>query len=686
MKKRLLLLISFLLVQFAYGQTIEAEDAELVYPMVIYQDDTASNGQYVMTTDSRKGSLTFGFNIMDPGRYMIQARTMTPGPTTDGHNSFYVGIDDEISDGNEYDVYDLQITESFTWDNMSRRGLGSELDNEFDPFIFELDEGLHTVTFYARESKSMIDQINLIKISDIMDIVASIEAWQTGGSINGVVEDINTWQQTLAQITVNSGDSIQSAINSASNGDIIMVQPGTYNEDISVLGTGITVIAEPRRSAIINKVSLTGTNSRVEGFRIQPSGNGDCADVSGSGNEFVDNFIEECKRYGLKVSGSDNLIQFNYLYKPNLGITISGTNNIIERNEINGLYQYGNLGDCDYSRFFGTGHIIRHNWFHGMIRSEVGSAHVDCFQTFDNYESVNDITIEYNLCTDFSQGIMAEGDDRQASENVISRYNIYANGINGNILRDHFTNVYCNHNTYYGLTYYAIWYNDGEGAGGNINGEADNNIVYDSGTGITVRDSQNIVVNNNLIYDSRVSVSCSTCTESGTIEANPMFIDAANNDFGLQADSPACGAASDGTDIGAIPCGMSMCEALGHVCGSCDRTIDAGGCANQDCCFSTSQSSCGDGTCDASEDCSSCEADCGACGPVCGDGVCEAVEDCTICEADCGVCPCVPVHDADNDPCDGIIDTNELSAYLDQWKRGLVDMSPMMQAIKIWKV
>jgi V8-like Glu-specific endopeptidase len=53
----------------------------------------------------------------------------------------------------------------------------------------------------------------------------------------------------------------------------------------------------------------------------------------------------------------------------------------------------------------------------------------------------------------------------------------------------------------------------------------------------------------------------------------------------------------------------------------------------------TQTSYCGDGVCDADEDCSSCEADCGACEPVCGDGVCDSGEDCSTCEADCGPCP-----------------------------------------------
>ena len=48
---------------------------------------------------------------------------------------------------------------------------------------------------------------------------------------------------------------------------------------------------------------------------------------------------------------------------------------------------------------------------------------------------------------------------------------------------------------------------------------------------------------------------------------------------------------------------------------------------------------CGDGSCDAPEDCSSCPSDCGECAPECGDGECSQGECCTNCEDDCGACP-----------------------------------------------
>ncbi len=60
---------------------------------------------------------------------------------------------------------------------------------------------------------------------------------------------------------------------------------------------------------------------------------------------------------------------------------------------------------------------------------------------------------------------------------------------------------------------------------------------------------------------------------------------------------------------------------------------------------------CGDGTCDASEDCVSCATDCGACPPVCGDGTCDASETCLSCAADCGTCP--PIGGACAGQCGG---------------------------------
>jgi len=87
-------------------------------------------------------------------------------------------------------------------------------------------------------------------------------------------------------------------------------------------------------------------------------------------------------------------------------------------------------------------------------------------------------------------------------------------------------------------------------------------------------------------------------------------------------------------------CGDGMCDSSEN-CGSCQS--DCGPCDD---------AQCGDGTCDPSEDCGSCQSDCGPCDDAqCGDGTCDPNEHCDACENDCGLCddtqcgggdPCAP--------------------------------------------
>jgi len=70
-------------------------------------------------------------------------------------------------------------------------------------------------------------------------------------------------------------------------------------------------------------------------------------------------------------------------------------------------------------------------------------------------------------------------------------------------------------------------------------------------------------------------------------------------------------------------------ECKGNYCvrkGSCPDVVPE--------CKNTNK--CGNGTCDAGEDKTSCPADCGG---TCGDGKCEPSESCTSCPDDCGKCP-----------------------------------------------
>jgi hypothetical protein len=87
-------------------------------------------------------------------------------------------------------------------------------------------------------------------------------------------------------------------------------------------------------------------------------------------------------------------------------------------------------------------------------------------------------------------------------------------------------------------------------------------------------------------------------------------------------------------------CVGSICRADGYCCTTgWDST-----CQNEVatiCGLTCTADRCGDGICSASESCSSCASDCGAC-EACGDGICSASESCSSCASDCGACAACP--------------------------------------------
>jgi len=69
----------------------------------------------------------------------------------------------------------------------------------------------------------------------------------------------------------------------------------------------------------------------------------------------------------------------------------------------------------------------------------------------------------------------------------------------------------------------------------------------------------------------------------------------------------------------------------------------------------------------------------------CGDGTCEGNETCSDCEEDCSICPPICINDADIEPCDGIIDNDEVLDYLDLWKNAQVSINDLINAIEAWQ-
>ena len=95
--------------------------------------------------------------------------------------------------------------------------------------------------------------------------------------------------------------------------------------------------------------------------------------------------------------------------------------------------------------------------------------------------------------------------------------------------------------------------------------------------------------------------------------------------------------------------GLETCSTCLADCGSCSvgggQYCGDGSCNNGETCSTCENDcgacliTCGDGLCNGTETCSTCALDCGSCLPVCGDFVCNGLETCRNCPLDCATCP-----------------------------------------------
>jgi parallel beta-helix repeat protein len=145
---------------------------------------------------------------------------------------------------------------------------------------------------------------------------------------------LTTYIGSASEIIVKPGNSIQNSINSATPGDIIFVEPGTYNENIVITKDNLTIKSETgnpddtiikAKSTSSDVFLLDGDNTKIQGFKI--------FGATGSGYA------------GIRLHYTNNCtIEDNELFNNSCGICIwYSTRNVISNNTANNNGAYGGV-------------------------------------------------------------------------------------------------------------------------------------------------------------------------------------------------------------------------------------------------------------------------------------------------------------------------------------------------------
>ena len=358
--------------------------------------------------------------------------------------------------------------------------------------------------------------------------------------------------------------TIQKAGSIVNAGDTVIVKSGTYNERVTFAHSGtsdnkIVFKAYPRRTVYMQGFNTTnGHYIRIEGFDITNNLHGWMGGgiwVSSNNVEIVDNYFHDIPYSAINpnwsgVSTNNIYVANNRMYCCTKGIVVSGNGWLVENNEVERL-QYPEGGDCDYSRFFGENHIIRNNYFHGTIQSEIGRSHTDGFQTFSNNgECAKNIIIEYNVVRDFySQGFMMSSGIAGNHDNIIIRNNIFDGAASWGICAEGIYNLKVENNNFVNMGIHGIGFRMYQGIP--TTGIIKNNIFYNAGSNYWSEPGCTLDSGYNLLYKTSGTISASSYPND-LVNIDPKFVDITNDDYHLQNGSPAIDA---GDPTFSIPAG-----------------------------------------------------------------------------------------------------------------------------------
>ncbi len=385
----------------------------------------------------------------------------------------------------------------------------------------------------------------------------------------------------------------------AQPGDTVQIDAGVYAGAITLTKSGTaarkityrghsgqcasTINADPHApstrpnpSAITDGWIVEASHIVIDCFRIRPRtvalgvsitgvGRGSNAAINRSYIDVVNNYVEfegyNCAAGISFVSSGELSSMSTHIYVANnfitgcaYGISIRATNSVVQDNEVYRLRAWDGAGDMDYMRLFGTDLSIRGNYLHGNRVADCNGeeCHIDCFQTFNlngaEWAKLQNVSIDRNTCFNAHQGILMQdvsrgnpGRPSGSHDNITVTNNVIGLGPAGSamvwcMLFNSITNVSTLHNTCVsGQVRYRA----------NSTGIHRNNLhrvetrspAASDGTG-SVTITNNLFYNPSFVFDGAE-------WPGNIVNINPLFRDAANNDYSLTPNSPAIKAGAD---------------------------------------------------------------------------------------------------------------------------------------------
>jgi hypothetical protein len=212
---------------------------------------------------------------------------------------------------------------------------------------------------------------------------------------------IHNVDEARAGITVAApGDTLCFAGVDLADVDLTMVRPGTANAPIRLISDGQTTI---------HQFHILADYVVIQGFTIV--GGGELL-LEGTGIVAQKNTVRDTAHGGIICASCiDSTIEANtVLHAATIGISISGQRIAVRENLVSATVPADD-GDADGVRFFGTGHRIISNVIRDIPAK--GSAHPDCFQTFDTGRPATfDVEIVGNTCQNVAENcLLATGDE-----------------------------------------------------------------------------------------------------------------------------------------------------------------------------------------------------------------------------------------------------------------------------------